>query len=111
MTTPTVITKSVEHEVPDGQSFTEVTTEAISSVEVGEDAKGTIYVKSSKAYHADPAEAAIASVAAFVRADEAIRAIQAERRQRALDEAQQDLAEKLERSTETATQAREPAHA
>ena len=45
--------------------FAEQTEEALSSVEVGEDAKGVRYVKSAKAYASDPLEATKLSVRAF----------------------------------------------
>lgn len=43
--------KDTEH------GFVETTEEALSSVEVGQDAKGNRYVKSVKVYHNDPLEA------------------------------------------------------
>jgi len=48
-----------------GQNFHEVESASISSVEVGEDAKGTRYVKSVKCYASDPSVAAKLTVTAF----------------------------------------------
>ena len=66
------ITKMVRREAGvDAGSFHEATSEALSSVEVGETApegKGQPYVKSAKAYHVDPNTAADLAVAAFQRA-------------------------------------------
>lgn len=71
-------TKRVERRVAATGSFDETTSEALSSVEVGESApegKGQPYVKSAKAYAVDPAQAADQAVAAFRRAKDALRGV------------------------------------
>ena len=51
-------TRSLHRSVATDGSFSETEYASISSVEVGQDAKGTSYVKSVKVYGPDPEEAA-----------------------------------------------------
>ena len=60
----TATAAAVDPSMADG-NFSEGEYAARSSVEVGQDAKGTAYCKSAKAYHNNPDEAARLAVAAF----------------------------------------------